>query len=276
MALAEDIEVQKRGIVHCGTLYGLTFDNSFMTDMLMSVAAFVNNLPLHTVAYHSCYNDARVAPFMAIVKTLAGKSMRVRLRNHFGSSLETAYSLRSFGIRREVPGAGDSSRRKHLFLKYLESRKKIEADYQQQEDNAIHNSGIIPHPLPNDVLVGRGRSFWTFDGNQILNGLLDDYKGRYAEGDERLDKTIIALEAASRIHDKGGRFLQRTDGGWKLADLVIVREKICQALRIRLRQGDAADISPNTARTSLDVLGGSSGVVQHVAKRVRLNDGNDC
>lgn len=252
MALAEDEETQKRGVVHVGNLMGLALDLEVFINLLLKAGPIATNLPLRIVGYHSIYDDARMKPFMALCQTVAGKSMRVRHRTHFGSELETTYAIRSFGIRAQNNAVLLGN---HRFEKFIEKRRQIEAELRHQEEQEIQATGIIPYPMPEDVLLGRGRSYWSFHGNKVLNEILDSYTDRYSEGSERLDKTIIAMEVAAKTRDLGGRFLRKIEIGWKLAENAAVREKISQALRTKLRStstsghGDDKDARSDTSPT---------------------------
>jgi hypothetical protein len=91
-------------------------------------------------------------------------------------------------------------------------------------------------PLPQDVLLGRGRPYQEFPGNIHLGRIVDLYRDRYKQTTERLEKTVISMEVVQRIQASGGRFLQRKADGWEVADDIVPREKISQVLRLKARQ----------------------------------------
>jgi hypothetical protein len=101
------------------------------------------------------------------------------------------------------------------------------------------SSKCVACPLPQDVLLGRGRPYQEFPGNIHLGRIVDLYRDRYKQTTERLEKTVISMEVVQRIQASGGRFLQRKAGGWEIADDIVPREKISQVLRLKARQSPA-------------------------------------
>lgn len=64
----------------------------------------------------------------------------------------------------------------------------------------------IRRPNPNDVLLGRGKPFQNWAGNQNMLTLIDAYRERYHEA-ERTAKHSIIETILSSIRSRGGRFL---------------------------------------------------------------------
>lgn len=65
---------------------------------------------------------------------------------------------------------------------------------------------LVSRPNPNDVLLGRGKPFQNWAGNQNMLGLIDGYRKRYHES-ERAYKHRIIEDVLQTIKSSGGRFL---------------------------------------------------------------------
>jgi hypothetical protein len=64
----------------------------------------------------------------------------------------------------------------------------------------------VIRPNPNDVLLGRGKPFQNWAGNQNMLNLIDSYRKRYHEA-ERAYKHRIIEDVLRTIRGSGGRFL---------------------------------------------------------------------
>jgi hypothetical protein len=117
---------------------------------------------------------------------------------------------------------------------FIQELRQKDAEWKCLEESK--SSKFIAYPTHQDVLLGRGRPYHVFPGNKRLGDMVDLYRDRYKQMTERLEKTIISMEVVQRIQDSGGRFLQRKVDGWEVADNLVAREKISQAMRLKSRQ----------------------------------------
>jgi hypothetical protein len=108
------------------------------------------------------------------------------------------------------------------------------------------------------VLMGRGRPFQQWLGNEELFKLVSMHTDRYMDRVDRVDKTMIPLEIVQRIQINGGRFIRRTDEGWETVEDQVAREKVSQALRAEVRQRNSGmstakveDSSPSNVEIAL-------------------------
>lgn len=71
-------------------------------------------------------------------------------------------------------------------------------------------------PTVNDVLLGRGKPFQSYQGNIKLGLIIDQYRERYLQAG-RCDKAIISQHVVDFVHGYNGRFLKRSEsrvGEW--------------------------------------------------------------
>ena len=87
-------------------------------------------------------------------------------------------------------------------------------------------------PQPDDVLLGQGRATSSHPGNQFLTDLILAKKEDYALATKK-QKRVIANNIIKKVHNRGGRFLQKDRGSalWYVAIDNITRDKISRALR---------------------------------------------
>jgi hypothetical protein len=71
---------------------------------------------------------------------------------------------------------------------------------------AVVTAFTIPKPNKEDVVLGRGKPYQSWPGNQLMLSLCDAYRDRY-HSVERTQKNIIIEEVRTIISAKGGRFL---------------------------------------------------------------------
>jgi len=94
---------------------------------------------------------------------------------------------------------------------------------------------IRRHPLQNDVICARGRTYWDHPGNQLYRKLISLAKNQYSKAPNRLGKSLIVSEIIRHIHEANGRFMKkasRKEGDkWVECNLNFVREKVTQSLR---------------------------------------------
>lgn len=93
-----------------------------------------------------------------------------------------------------------------------------------------------------DVLVGRGKGFSSYIGNQKFLKTIEERKAEYNGTDDNTKKLMIARQILNEIKGKGGRFLRLVNENQRVRDVVkqgvwceasscVAMEKIKQALR---------------------------------------------
>jgi hypothetical protein len=155
------------------------------------------------------------------------------------------YALLTFGINfgEAVENDGTDEGQQETARKYLVRRLEIERVEREAEEREEAKSGMILCPKPNDVLMGRGRPFRDFHGNQRWSRLIEDQVERYQSCRDKFDKTIISMEVVKSVQEYGGRFIQRTGEGWKLLDDTVAREKTLRGFRPRIiKSADTAGL----------------------------------
>jgi hypothetical protein len=155
-----------------------------------------------------------------------------------GSSVELKYALLTFGIdcgtALEAGGHTGSESQEALVRKYMNHRLEIERADKEAEAREEAKSGVILCPKPNDVLMGRGRPFRDFHGNQRWGQLIEDQVERYRNCPDKFGKTCISLQVVKSVQEYGGRFIQQAGEGWKLLDDTVARDKTLRGFRPRI------------------------------------------
>jgi hypothetical protein len=90
---------------------------------------------------------------------------------------------------------------------------------------------VIDDPLPNDVLLGRGKPIQERPGNVRLREMIDTHKDKY---EQKGAKRIVSAYIVRLVKEEGGRFLKEVEhGGWVEVDDDTARTKVSHAFRAR-------------------------------------------
>jgi hypothetical protein len=92
---------------------------------------------------------------------------------------------------------------------------------------------VIYDPLPNDVLLGRGKPIQERPGNIRFRDMLDKHMDNYEKcltgAKNKVSAYIVHL-----VKEEGGRFIKEVeDGGWAEVDEATARAKVSHAFRAR-------------------------------------------
>eukprot|EP00934_Nitzschia_sp_Nitz4_P001460 Nitzschia sp. Nitz4//scaffold38_size140716//56163//59474//NITZ4_003140-RA/size140716-processed-gene-0.31-mRNA-1//1//CDS//3329550057//1460//frame0 len=234
MASLEDEATQTKGIVDVLQLSGDKTFSSQGFEVIRGGGHMFSNFSVRRVGLHYCYDDPRLRAIFYVLLSTAPNESKVRQRYHYGSRLECQYALRSFGIQVDPTLWYEDSEREATIDRYIKERRKIENE--QRDCQEMESKGRILYPDSLDVLVGRGRPYQEFPGNVRLSAVIEECAGSYGKSTEKLEKTVISLQIVQKMKESGTRFLRRTSVGWEVVDDVIAREKVVQALRIRVRK----------------------------------------
>jgi hypothetical protein len=161
--------------------------------------------------------------------------------------------------------AENDERRELLHHQHIQRRQEIERGANEARIEEESRSGMILRPQPNDVLVGRGRPYQEYPGNQRLSRFVEAQSIRYRDADDRFEKSCIILGVIKTVHDSNGRFLQKTWEGWKVASDKVAREKTCSAFRSKVGK---ASINDGTSKHSVVV---EDELTARNSKRVRYD-----
>jgi hypothetical protein len=256
MTLAEDEDVQKRGATGVVSFHGpLGYPVSQILNWARKAGDILKDWPVREAAIHLCYDHPALDGFLRMMQQFQGKEYRLHTRTHCGSLLEAQYSLVSFGIRFPphyfTLGEQSHAQRQTMVESYLAERRRIEQEEEQLE--LLDQDGTTEHPFlfpgPNDVLMGRGRSFQDWQGNLRLVQIVGTHLDRYVSSDSKSGKTAIATEIVLLI-ESTGKFLERTETtGWViLSDQATTRKKVSQIFRAEARKRGQGLLS-TTSRT---------------------------
>jgi hypothetical protein len=167
-----------------------------------------------------------------------------------GSATELKYSLLTFGILSEglILAAGEEDAKPELLQRYLQTRRDIEKRRQETITAEVSMAGITAFATRNDVLLGRGRPYQEFPGNQRLIELVNGEVERYRECKHLFEKTRVLLDVIAIVHGSGGHFLKRRTEGWEIAGDEMTMEKVRKTFLTRLRarlKGGSPDVTHN-------------------------------
>jgi hypothetical protein len=246
-AIEDDEDMQRNGVVMIGDWQG-PFRHSPYDNMvfLSKIQPIVPSWALRTESVHSVYGHGS---FLALFQTLfaaASKHLRVRHRFHFGSQLETTYSLRTFGIDMgEVPNSSESSwsilpgSKVTTIDEYIQRRTLAEEQWREEEKVFQEPSAMVALvPNPHDILMGRSKFASRWPGNMLYHSMIAQYAPRYIVPDSksRIDKTLLTMEVIHALqNDYGSRFLSRKDTRWVVAADAAIQKKVNQSLRLEAR-----------------------------------------
>jgi hypothetical protein len=250
-AIEDDEEMQRNGVVMLCDWQG-PFRHSPYDNMvfLSKIQPFSQSCTYRAESVHSVYGNGS---FLALIQSLfaaASKHLRVRHRFHFGSQLETTYSLRTFGIDMgEVPNSSKSTwsilpgSKVTTIDEYIQRRSLAEEQWREKEKVFQEPSAMIALvPNPHDILMGRSKFASRWPGNMLYHTMIAQYAQRYIDPDSksRIDKTLLTMEVIHALqNDYGSRFLSRKDTRWVVAADEAIQKKVNQSLRLEARSSQA-------------------------------------
>jgi hypothetical protein len=93
---------------------------------------------------------------------------------------------------------------------------------------------VIYDPLPNDVLLGRGKPIQERPGNVRFRDMVDKHLDKYEYGEKGAKLKVVA-HIIHIVNADGGRFLKELeDGGWIEVDAATARAKVSHTFRSRM------------------------------------------
>ena len=103
----------------------------------------------------------------------------------------------------------------------------------QDNTSTSHKSPKTVIPTKYDVLCGRGRTCFEFEGNKRFRCVIASNINRYANAGNRKAKTVVVKSIIRQIMESGGRFLKKDPdtGAWYDGGMQIAKQKTGHSLR---------------------------------------------
>jgi hypothetical protein len=94
---------------------------------------------------------------------------------------------------------------------------------------------VISEPLPNDILLGRGKPIQGRPANVRFREMIDKHMEKYYDDKGgKGDKVVVSAYIVHLVKEEGGRFLMELEnGGWVEVDEARARAKVSRAFRSR-------------------------------------------
>lgn len=239
-----DEMMQRRGAVFvCDWRGSCRSSGMQLLQFVKTIATYADNVPVHVAGIHMLSDNAAINSIVSALWPLLKKDYRLRNRLHFGSNIETVYSLRGFGINFDeaLLDRNQLSQAKEDADLQLRLQKEIEW-LRSEEAFRSPNSSTALYPNLYDIIMGRNKKFGlTWPGTRLFHQMVQLKVSTYEEARDvsaRYTKTKVALDILDAL--KGppyhGRFLARTENDWQDVGDTEARLKISQALRKYARQ----------------------------------------
>lgn len=111
----------------------------------------------------------------------------------------------------------------------------------QGDDTLLEDDddGKIWLPGPYDVLLGRGKPFQQYEGNRLMNQLIEVEVDRCRQGNIRLESNPTVDRVWNTLKARGVRFLKRSETDpeeWTEVHESVGRGKVYFAVRIQVRK----------------------------------------
>ena len=197
-----------------------------------------------------------------------------------GSGLELQYSLSAYGIScgtllqgSNAHPYGEEDAKQQLHKHYIDRRKQIERQDEIDRLEEETKTGIIYYPQKDDILIGRGRPYQDYIGNDRWGRLIESNLDFYHKHIDKFAKTCLSMDIVKQVHAYGGRFIERTKDGtaWKVIDDIKAREKTAISFRSRISKVTPDAEWQATKASRARGCGGGNHQAQHTqnAKRFR-------
>lgn len=252
----EDIDVQRKGLV-----FLVRFTSNYEISVY-DIRRF-RNIPqghinmlisVRPCAVHICSPCSPLFRLSHALILLRIKHLgRMKIKIHYGESVELQYALHSYGIPTEHIPLTFSGNIKDAYIKqWLKMRV-----YAESSDD---DSEVVECPQLEDVLFRQGVSCVSYRGNSNVHRLIkkrydDDLNPAQKRGTVKSKRDRVVQEIIKEINLSGGRFLVWNDHGWwrELSEVRALSTKleyfIKEVLRTRKKE---EKIAKNRHRLYLD------------------------
>ena len=164
---------------------------------------------------------------------LAHPSVCVCLQEHFGDHKAVRFALQTHGIPSlGFPVGDDGTIMGHLCREHWQRRRLLEyaVRFETMIEQSIGTPSVrITTPNQNDVLLGRGKAYYTHLGNIRLRSLIVARMSRYQCAPVK-EKYKVSDSVAEIIHERGGRFLKGEEAWWFEVDRTTAQKKVSGGL----------------------------------------------
>lgn len=252
----EDVDVQRKGLV---------FLVRFTSNYELSVYDIrrIRNAPhghisvsisVRPCAVHICSPCSTLYRLShAFILLRIKQEGRMKIKIHYGESVELQYALHSYGIPTEhIPLTFSGNIKDGNIKQWLKGRVYAEAPE--------YDSEVVECPQLEDVLFRQGVSSVSYRGNSRVHRLIEK---RYDEnlnsgpkrGTVKSKREKVVQEIIKEMHLSGGRFLVWNDHGWwsKLSEVRALSTKLEYFIKEVLRTKRKEEkIAKNRHRLNLD------------------------
>jgi len=210
-------------------------------------------LPVRVEATHLCADTMIWRTVFAIFKYATNFFVRMRAREHFGTHQEVKLSLQTFGIPMlGFPVNEDGEIQAHLGVERWEKRHKLELLRKEAaKSQEPEKDKTIQTPTQDDVLLGRGKAFYSHVGNVRLRNIVIEMAGKYNSAGFS-GKQKVSDEIVDYIKARGGRFLKDGGAGWMEVDNDTAQKKVSHAFRTLRSMKRSAETKMQGSKRRLD------------------------
>lgn len=271
----DDVDTQRKGLV-----WIIWFDLSFKIVTSSKMSGFADTRfsatelqSVRSTVIHLCVPDT---PFhrlcAAVIKLKNGSSARMRMKVHYGESVELLYKLQSYGIPTEhIPISFSGTIKTGYIKQWARAREAQESPMYLELANDFRD--IIECPQLNDVLFRQGISLIGNPGNARVRTLIEEMHkeqaGSQSHKQVKLKRREMVLDIIEQV-GKSSRFLVWNEGGWwnEIPDrehLILKIEYLIKEVRKSKREArqtvnlnSSTSIFYSNKRPKLDERGGNT------------------
>eukprot|EP00980_Cylindrotheca_fusiformis_P029841 scaffold23925_cov157-Cylindrotheca_fusiformis.AAC.4 len=258
-------ETQKSGLVVVMYFFKkppssfLQRSGALSVESFWKLSRFNACLPLHLSAVHFCNDSGAWTLMQAVAKIALSVFTRIRLRSHYGTSIEYADTLfetvgglrsfeevsaglQSYGIQASsfpVEMGGNETTDEHR--QWLEGQRMIERQTKPPRDRVLV-------PFRFDVLFGKGNPLQNHFGNIKLRQLIADCVKTY-EKTGNGEKYLVVQAIVNTVKQSSGRFLKADDDSWIVVDDADAERKVSAHFRtLRFFKRGPKNVAKKTRR----------------------------
>lgn len=245
MSFTDDEETQKNGFVIVSYIVGQQLPWSQMRqrrEMNRQWGKLLATVPIRLDVLHVCMDSILWRPILAAFKLACKMCTRIRVREHIGDHKQAICSLQALGIPTYgFPVAEDGTILRHLCTERWKKRHMQEQMMQlltrlhSQDQKLNSNDQILNHmlggtPGQNDVLLGRGKLYYSHPGNLPLKRIVMARLVLYEEAGYA-EKYKVSADVVEFIKSQSGRFLRDDGNGWVEVDDETAIKKVSHGFR---------------------------------------------
>jgi hypothetical protein len=255
MVHCEDEETQRKGQIHISYLLGQKIPTQQLPlrqEINQAWAKLLTGMPLRIEAIHMCADSPEWRPIFAKFKASATLFTRARIREHIGDADQVLFSLQTFGVPTHgFPILSDEETLAQLSVERTKKRRLLE---QMRKQAAEQNTDELDHgkeqvrvgtPGQNDVLLGRGRAFYSHVGNLRLKNIVIERSKLY-ESAGHTEKQRVSADIVKLIQSRSGRFLRDDGAGWVEVDDETAIKKVSHGFRTLRGLKNAQNANPKS------------------------------